>query len=104
MNASEQALAARAGWGWGRGGILGGSVQMPSARMETLSHRVSGKQGGMGVMEKRGRSVMQISPATLETCAVGAFSTHGSLSLSVVIYFFITCYYSCDTLSKKCYL
>ena len=30
------------------GRVLGGNVQMPSARMETLSHRVSGKQGGDG--------------------------------------------------------
>lgn len=30
------------------GRVLGGSVQMPSARMEILSHRVSGKQGGDG--------------------------------------------------------
>ena len=30
------------------GRVLGRNVQMPSARVETLSHRVSGKQGGNG--------------------------------------------------------
>lgn len=49
------------------------------------------------------RSVMQISLVTLETCAVGAFSKQGSLSCLCYL-FLLTCYYSCDTLSKKCYL
>lgn len=80
MNASEQALAARAGWGMGQRGESWVAV----CKCHLLGWRFCltgslGSREGMGDGEES-RSVMQISLVTLETCAVGAFSKHGSLS------------------------
>ena len=99
MNASNQALAARAGWGMEQRG----ESWVEMCKCHLLGWRLCltgslGNREGMGDGEES-RSVMQISLVTPETHAVGAFSKQGSLS-SLCYFFLLTCY-SCDTLSNK---